>query len=145
MGLPPFNTRRGFDYGQLVEGVYRLAVKKYGDNPLGLKIGGKMILKDFMLDEFMVSGDDKPKKIIIRAETIIKRPGVYYSIPIYMEFEFKDNGSYFQNFRDSLENFMDLARRQSSLWKVDPKTDKEWKLCPQLGSVNMIKVDNIIH
>jgi len=140
MGLPPFNTRDAFDYGQLVAGVYRMAVAKHGDNPLGIKIGGNMILKNYMLEEFTVVGDKKPKKITIMANVILERDKLY-DIPIRMLFEYKDNGSYLANYKKSVERFMDECERTDKKWKVNPKKDKEWIPYPRGGSFNMRKVE----
>ena len=141
MGLPPFNTRDGFDYGQLGAGVYRAFVAKHGDNPLGIKIGGNMILKNYVLEEFTVVGDKKPKKITMMANVIIERDTEFYDIPIRMYFEYKDNGSYLANYKKSVEQFMDECERYDKKWKVNPKRDKQWRPYPRRGSFNMKKIE----
>lgn len=100
-----------------------------------------MILKNYVIEEFTVVGENKPKKVTIMANVIIERDTKMYDIPIRMLYEYKDNGSYLANYKKSIEDFMKYVEKVDKKWKVDSKKDKQWIPYPRGGSFNMQKIE----
>ena len=86
-----------------------------------------MLLENLIIKEATVKNTDAVKKTIrMGADVIISRFGKRWTIPVLMQFDFKDNGSYPTNYKQSVETFMKECEQLSEKWKVDPERDKIW-------------------
>ena len=78
-----------------------------------------MILKDLKINEASVKRGDKIQKHIgIFGEVIVRRSLISVRVPVNMRFEYKDNGSYFENYKKSIEQYLAECEKVSKHWKI---------------------------
>ena len=78
-----------------------------------------MIIKDLEINEASVKRGDKIEKHIgIFGEVIVTRELIHVCVPVNMRFEYKDNGSYFENYKKSIEQYLLECERVSKHWII---------------------------
>ncbi len=78
-----------------------------------------MILKDFEIKEASVKGENKIEKHIgIFGEVIVTRSLISVRVPVNMRFEYEDNGTYLENYKKSVEQYLLECENVSKNWRI---------------------------
>ena len=78
-----------------------------------------MIVKDLEINEASVRRGAKIEKHIgIFGKVIVTRNFFSVCVPVNMRFEYEDNGSYFENYKKSVEQYLLECEGVSKHWKI---------------------------
>ena len=108
-----------------------------------------MILDNFKIEEKSVVGELEnkligiiTKRIYITAHVIIDRLDTHWSIPVNMHFDYKNNGSYLENYKKSIQIFLEQGERVNENYIVDPERDSEWSYTRPLTAAFPLKKES---